>query len=299
MKNSNFFAISVRGASHISSGLPMQDYSLARKEKEYCVAVVCDGHGSEKHFRSQIGSRLACEVTLSKLGEIAEAYPLWDGIKDNIKDVLFRLKLSILSEWHSALKEYTDKNPVTEEELKKASNSFKRNKQYNVSQPYGTTLLAALVAEDYYICIMLGDGAILKLLPDQTGEIVQFDGKPVYDDGPHSLTDSLCNSDAAKRFYFTYAPLKPGEEGIAFGLCSDGMSEAFVSDSYIKKFMINYLAYYAENGENAIEPITQQLSELSAMSPLKDDVSLAYATNHVEMYKAPAAEGNTGAAEQK
>ena len=289
-KREKLFSISIKGASHDVSGKPMQDYSASYiYPKEKCsIAVVCDGHGADKHFRSEVGSRLATEITVAKLEEFVTLFPSWKSLEGVQTELINRLKISILAGWQKAVEAETKARPFTEEELKKASRSLEWKKDYNVGQPYGTTLLAVLVTEKYYLALMLGDGAIVKILPDQPKhifEIVEFEGKKVYDDGPHSATDSICESNAFDKIFWKCLPITEREKGLAFGLVSDGMSEAFVTDLDLMKKINNYLEYFAENGlEKAMPPIEAQLHKLSSVSVFKDDISLAFATNHLDLF---------------
>ena len=58
------FHKSVRGANHIASQKPCQDYSISYEECGMTIAVVCDGHGGSTYFRSDTGAKLAAEITL-------------------------------------------------------------------------------------------------------------------------------------------------------------------------------------------------------------------------------------------
>lgn len=283
MDINNQLAISIRGASHFASGKPKQDYSLAVKGDGFSIAVVCDGHGHDKHFRSEKGSELAALVTKNKLMEFFEHNNTWELFNNNTDKKLSHLKLSIITAWQICIENYTKQNPFTEEELKKASPSFASRKDYDVAQPYGTTILAALVCKEYYLVLMIGDGAISKIKSDYSASIVTFPGKKVFDDQPHSATDSLCEQDAYKKIYFSYEQIK--DEIFAFGLCSDGMSEAFATDDILLAKINNYLNYYAEEGlEKATTAIEAQLNELSKISSMKDDISLAFATLYLEKF---------------
>ena len=62
----NGFSHSVKGASHKASGTVCQDSSAYLAEERYAVAVVADGHGSKKHFRSNIGSERLLMHTMQK-----------------------------------------------------------------------------------------------------------------------------------------------------------------------------------------------------------------------------------------
>jgi serine/threonine protein phosphatase PrpC len=65
------FATSVLGASHIRENKPCQDYSIAWQSKDSgsVVLIVCDGHGSDTYVRSDVGSRLAAQITLEAVKE--------------------------------------------------------------------------------------------------------------------------------------------------------------------------------------------------------------------------------------
>jgi serine/threonine protein phosphatase PrpC/archaellum component FlaC len=66
------FHKSVKGASHIASSKPCQDYSLSYNEDGLQIVVVCDGHGGNTYFRSDVGSKLAAEVTVELLKNFAK-----------------------------------------------------------------------------------------------------------------------------------------------------------------------------------------------------------------------------------
>ena len=53
------FSYSMTGASHITKNMVCQDSSAHYAAEDFSVAVVADGHGSKKHFRSNIGSDIA------------------------------------------------------------------------------------------------------------------------------------------------------------------------------------------------------------------------------------------------
>lgn len=281
----NGLAISIRGASHIANELPLQDYSLAITSENVAIAVVCDGHGANKHFRSEIGSMLAANVTKEKLIEFYQQNPNWDTLKNFLKTKLERLKIAIISLWQTRIEQYTKEHPFTLEELAKASNTFNKQKAYNVSIPYGTTLLATLICKDYYLNIMIGDGAIIKIDSKFNGSIINFKEKIIYNDAPHSLTDSLCSNNAYNKIFTNCSQIKENEK-LAFALCSDGLSEAFTSDENLIKKINNYLNYYADEGlDESLEPIGNQLNELSKKSAMKDDISIAFATINLDNFK--------------
>ena len=57
----------VLGDSHIRKGIVCQDSSGTVVTDKFAIAVVADGHGSAKHFRSDVGSRIAVKITTKLL----------------------------------------------------------------------------------------------------------------------------------------------------------------------------------------------------------------------------------------
>lgn len=66
-----------KGASHDKSGKPCQDYSLNWKsdDDKVFVCIVCDGHGGDTYVRSNVGSRLAAEISLKNIQEFIKGTP--------------------------------------------------------------------------------------------------------------------------------------------------------------------------------------------------------------------------------
>ena len=58
------FHYSCEGESHKAINKVGQDYSFSSIVDDLAVAIVCDGHGGDRYFRSDIGSRCAVEATL-------------------------------------------------------------------------------------------------------------------------------------------------------------------------------------------------------------------------------------------
>ena len=57
------YSFSCQGESHKADDKPCQDASFsAVYDDRLAIAIVCDGHGGERYFRSDVGSRMATEV---------------------------------------------------------------------------------------------------------------------------------------------------------------------------------------------------------------------------------------------
>ena len=61
-----------QGESHKSTEKPCQDYAYAESNENLSMAIVCDGHGGERYFRSQFGSEFATEITKEAIRAFVE-----------------------------------------------------------------------------------------------------------------------------------------------------------------------------------------------------------------------------------
>ena len=52
-----------QGESHKSTDKACQDCAYAESSENLSMAIVCDGHGGERYFRSRYGSEMAVEIT--------------------------------------------------------------------------------------------------------------------------------------------------------------------------------------------------------------------------------------------
>lgn len=74
MNNILAFHKSVQGSNHIEWGRPCEDASgsYANPEKQYYLAAVSDGHGADECYRADKGSKIAVEIAIKDLQELAE-----------------------------------------------------------------------------------------------------------------------------------------------------------------------------------------------------------------------------------
>lgn len=82
MDISDFLVFATRpitGASHIKTGKPCQDFSVAwqSEDKQNLAIIVCDGHGSDTYVRSDAGAKFAAKAALSAIQELIAKNPDW------------------------------------------------------------------------------------------------------------------------------------------------------------------------------------------------------------------------------
>lgn len=132
--------VSKVGASHLRDGKPLQDSAKVLLKKGYAVFSVADGHGGERYFRSDVGSRLAVEIAERKLSELRQKIEGLKGGQGAInwkaiisafeqnsapsstpaarrwENTISVLKQSIVADWKGAVKKHFDENPFSDEE---------------------------------------------------------------------------------------------------------------------------------------------------------------------------------------
>ncbi|MBO7395868.1 MAG: protein phosphatase 2C domain-containing protein [Ruminococcus sp.] len=218
----NGFSHSVMGASHEKTGLVCQDSSAYKVCDDYAVCVVADGHGSKKHFRSNIGSKFAVEATISTIDRFyADKESFEESFPKNHKLIIKNIQKQIISDWNRLVEEHIKNNPVTEEEKSKFT-----EEEFEAIQPesyYGTTLIVGVAGKKFTFGVQIGDGTLVALFDD---------GKAVmpmeYNEAaPANVTASMCNSNAAGLFSAFY---RDKQKLIAMFTSTDGLYTSFGSE---------------------------------------------------------------------
>lgn len=272
------FNLSVLGESHLKMGKPCQDYSLSSYGGEYAVAIVCDGHGGNKHFRSEIGSRIAAQETLNSIHDLMKERfrKNWIGIKINdifTKDpdsFLKQLAGNIIFRWREKVQEDFLNHPFSQEETNTLMLSSPNKPSIDDSwiSVYGTTLIAVVVSRKFWFGLQIGDGKCVSV--NQDGSCSQ----PIpWDDNCFlNVTTSLCDSDSLSRFrYFFENDKLP----IAVFLGTDGIDDTFGTDDSLYDFYLTFLKMIKDKGlEPSINEMQNYLPRMSAKGS-QDDMSLA------------------------
>ena len=211
MNNILAFHKSVQGANHIAWGRPCEDASgsYANSEKHYYVAVVSDGHGADECYRADKGSKIAVEIAMKNLQELAEKMTRTPEQEARFyRDILGGARYQqmtmrhltdvIHAEWVDRVREDLQTNAPTEEEL--APLQEKKKKNYAQSdrpeQVYGCTLMAALWMQKCLLLIHQGDGRCDVFYTDGTvNQPIPWDSRCV-----GTQTTSLCDDDAEPSF---------------------------------------------------------------------------------------------------
>ncbi len=250
------FFNSVRGSSHIRKGTPCEDSGIKVDCDEYKIFAVADGHGDPNCLRSNIGSKFACQIAAEELEDFALTIKdqgweerLFD--KHDSKDLIEQLIRSIVGKWTNAVGEELENNPLTEEDLQKATAYGKDYvRGIKVERMYGTTLIAGLQTDKYLLLLQQGDGRCDVF--DSKGNVSQ--PIPWDDRCVGTATTSLCDGDAAQSCRYHVINLVENPV-IACVAGTDGVEDSFPTS------MEKTHAYYRELLQYACEHSVQGLEE--------------------------------------
>ena len=160
-----------QGESHKATDKPCQDYSFCSQMATHTIAIISDGHGGTRYYRSDVGSRLLAEVTARCLTEFAEGIPQESfsgkpfstvAVGDTMPPELQQLFGAIVVGWRNAVMEHAGQHPLTETEQAIAV----PQDEHEWEKTYGCTLIAALRTPSYWLAFQVGDGKCVALQAD-------------------------------------------------------------------------------------------------------------------------------------
>jgi len=315
-KNRFSFALSKTGASHLPKGIPCQDYSLSWESEDgrNLIVIVCDGHGSSTYVRSDIGSKLAAEITKAKLMDFiattnpsvflnrqgaVTARPSLDDSKWGLppsKPITSMTEVEILlykqnQQFCQQVKEIREQDTiiygVIEQIYYEWLDSIKKDSAEN---PFSDIERAALgnneLVKAYGTTLMAYAQTPFYWLAFHIG-----DGRIVatnrnlnwYQPVPwdcncfQNFTTSLCNKNPLISFRYAFNGM--GEFPVAVLCCSDGIEDSYgdfdIAPSYLLNFYTGLLnTTQVESKDGFLEKLNVFLPKLSAAGS-KDDMSLA------------------------
>lgn len=285
-----------QGESHKATNKPCQDCAYAEHSDSLSMAIVSDGHGGARYFRSDRGSRFAVEIAADSLRQFVEAMKeqrLFSGQpftaygidlpveaqKDKVLNSLKWLMASIISKWNNRIAEDAESTPLTDWERQNVEEKYRNEFEENVGsgngtfeKTYGCTLMAFVRTPGYWFAFQIGDGKAVffnvaggKLAPAQP---IPWDERCFL-----NKTTSICDSDAANEFRFCYEA--DGSFPIAVFLGSDGIDDTFGDGNLLTDFYIRIFKEIAFKGrDKTLDALKKDLPKISKVGS-KDDMSVA------------------------
>jgi serine/threonine protein phosphatase PrpC len=265
----------VRGATHRRSGTPNQDAILLVRESSVglpLILSVSDGHGSDKCFRSDRGSRFAVAVGAELMREIfgngraAEA-PLPDAKTGEA------LAAEFARRWNAAVDADLAREPLKAEELDRleAKDGARARKMVEANRrlAYGATTLTVGLTDSFAAYLQLGDGEIITV--SETGEVA----RPLPEDARllANETTSLCSDAAARDFRFACLPLTDPPPALIL-VTTDGYANSFADDAGFLKVGSDLLSMLRADGFDAVNRSVKGWLEEATRIGSGDDCTL-------------------------
>lgn len=275
---------SVRGASHLRSGLPNQDaiqWYPGHPEPGLGLPVilaVSDGHGSAKSFRSDKGSRFAVSTAINVIQEFFSTIQKSDINFSTLKDGTERLlPQRLVNGWRTIVQQHLEENPFTDEEkenlVKRDGESAWKAVENNNFLVYGATLLAVLVTESFILYVQLGDGDILEVSSEgETTRMLQRDPRLIANE-----TTSLCMNKAWNEFQVHLEPYTKAMSRKMPALIlvsTDGYSNSFSTDEGFAKIGRDYLNMFKSHSAEEVRQKLQGFLEETSEKGSGDDITL-------------------------
>jgi hypothetical protein len=277
---------SVRGISHSREHNLNQDsiYWIRSDDQNLGILSVADGHGSETHFRSKIGSKIATKIATRTLHKFFTEYPLntttFPGIRDIIRYSIPRL---LVKNWNDEVSEHFQRHPFTSIELSKVSDKKNTSVLSNIiSNPqiaYGSTLVTAVLTENYVLFFQIGDGNIL-IVDNYRNTASPFDKLDETGLGnqiviPLDYTSSLCMNSSWLDFKVRIYPISDLKPKLIL-LTTDGYYNSFENESGFYKIGADYLDILNNYGLDHMQNNLKLMLKATSSKGSGDDITLGY-----------------------
>lgn len=295
-----------QGFSHKATDKPCQDCAYAENSPELSMAIVSDGHGGARYFRSDKGSAFAVEITKESIHEFVNEMkenPVFQGRpftaygvelpeasqKDKALQSLKWLVSSIISKWNARIVDDATTRSLTEWENQHVEEKYRIEFEENVKNPegsfektYGCTLMVYVQTPDYWFAFHIGDGKAVffnvredKFEPSQ---LIPWDEKCFL-----NKTTSICDSDAVNEFRYCFCGDGTFPDAVFLG--SDGMDDTYGDGDKLTDFYIKFYKEIARTGKDAaLKTLEKVLPKISAIGS-KDDMSIACVYNEANLIK--------------
>lgn len=240
----------------------------------HTIAIISDGHGGTRYYRSEVGSRLLSEVTAQCLTEFAKGVPeatfsgkpyTTVGIDEKMPAVLQQLFGAIVVGWRKAVMEHADHHPLTDDEQAIAV----PQDEHEWEKTYGCTLIATIRTSSYWLAFQVGDGKCVALREDGTPyEPIPWDDRCFL-----NKTTSICDTDALSRFRCCFGGIDTAPVAIFLG--SDGIDDSFGEEENLYNFYIQLAKGFSQDGHEATVMDLEQSLPILSKRGSQDDMSVA------------------------
>ena len=298
-----------KGESHRATDKPCQDRAYAETSKHLSMAIVCDGHGGSRYFRSQFGAALAVDITRTAVKRFVEdmtqssftpkattsvfdkapfttysaATATEQQERTNAHKALKWLFSHIITQWNQEVAKHARETDLSEWEIEHVEQQYKdeflrmRDTQdASFEKTYGCTLMAYVQTQTYWFAFHIGDGKCISMrLVD--GDLVCEQPIPWDEKCFLNKTTSLCDSNAVEEFRYCYQG--DGTFPSAVFLGSDGIDDTFGDGDILNNFYIRLFKNIILQGKEKTERELSKSLPIISQRGSKDDMSVACVYN--------------------
>ncbi|MBT7103279.1 MAG: hypothetical protein HN940_03165, partial [Planctomycetes bacterium] len=261
------------GSSHLSKGKPNQDSYLLEQwdERGATFAAISDGHGDEKYWRSDVGSKLAVQGFKELLQE--QFLPLIrdpDQDPEKLRGGWETIGKSLRTRWLQLCAEHLHGTPFSAEENARIVNEHRQLIRRPIIA-YGATLSGSLLFQDYGFFLHLGDGDLLGI--DPNGKIETLFEEP---EVKANDTASLCQQKGHRKIRTRIVAGEEWRNSQMIVLATDGVGDAFGTEDAFHAHMSKYQKSWREKGRDALAPgvIQNELPRFSGLQASGDDSTI-------------------------
>jgi serine/threonine protein phosphatase PrpC len=197
------------------------------------IAAVADGHGDEKHDRSQFGAALAVRAAVEELYGLQAHYGISGASSRLVNTFKTDFPRRLGRRWREAV--------IGDAQSRLPEGSGEAREDPELFSRYGTTLLAALVVGDALLVGQIGDGTTILLGPDEEVDCPLA----CANEDVGIVTDSLCTAGADRRWRTAVRDCSAG--GLLF-LSTDGLVNAFIDEQQLFAFTRSFRDRISEFG---------------------------------------------------
>jgi hypothetical protein len=269
----------VPGASHLRAGIPNQDAIFQVRQSSARLPVIVsisDGHGSNKCFRSDRGSRFAVRIGADLLDELINGRHAALAPTEIESRVRESLPNEFIRRWRAAVEVDLKREPFREAEfarmIERDGERARHLVEANPYLAYGATSLSFLLTPAYALYLQLGDGEMITV--SAQGEI----GHPLPEDSRllANETTSLCLDKAASDFRFAVHPHGTGDLPALILLTTDGYYNSFSTIAGFHQVGSDLIAMLREeDGFGTVNRSVKSWLEEATAAGSGDDCTLA------------------------
>lgn len=303
-----------QGESHKGNGKPCQDCAFSQSSASYSMAIVSDGHGGERYFRSQIGSKIVVDVIKESIESFVKdlsqstqkkslgkalfadmpfvQYPSQDDTHlsipekrqaELIHEALLRLFSSIIYKWNNQIALNAEQEPLTEWEKANVPQKYldefeaKRNDPASTLEKfYGCTFMAYVQTKTYWFAFHLGDGKCVMF--DTLNDKPRFSQPIPWDEKCFlNKTTSICDSNPLSEVRYCYCGNGSFPEAMFLG--SDGIDDSFGDGERLYNFYIQVYQTLASKSKKGTKQELDTSLPIISQKGSKDDMSVACVYN--------------------